>query len=354
MKKEIPWDKVGKYISGEASSKQRKEVEAWIEADPDHAELFEELKDIWESKQEEEWDVDLAWENISGKLIGDRETSLRLVNLSGDQVKKTGYSSKTNRNKIWGYRVAVSLILIVGVLLTLILSLEQPTSEEPPAMQELIVERGQRSQFKLSDGTQVWLNSDSRLEVPARFSGDFREVHLEGEAFFDVAENPDKPFLIHARESFTKVLGTQFNLQAYPGEQVQIVVKEGRVAFGGSHQMEDESSELVKNQRAVLSDTNHLTINEVNDLERYIGWTEGRLVFRDTPLKEVAKKLERRYDIECTIEELALEDRTVTATFKKESIIEVLEIITLSVGISYEKDKQYVRFLNKESKQVFN
>lgn len=352
MQKEIPWNKLGRYISGESSPEERQEIDAWINADPVHEELLNELQDIWSTREKEEWDIDAAWKNISGKLTDQRETPLRLVDSTEKKIKNTGYSSTTSRNRLWKFSIAASLILIIGVLLTLMLSLEQPVPEEPPVMQELIVERGQRSQFKLSDGTRVWLNSDSRLKVPAQFSRGLREVYLEGEAFFDVTKNPDLPFIIHAGESVTTVLGTQFNLQAYPDEDIQIVVKEGRVVFG-SHQRDDESSELVKNQMAVLSDADQLIINKVADLERYIGWTEGRLVFEDTPLKEVAKKLERRYDIECTIEERALQNRTVTATFEDETMTEVLKIIALSVGITYEKEKRSIKFLNGDSNQVF-
>lgn len=344
MKKEIPWNKLGKVISGEASSRERKAIEEWMKADPEHAELFEELHAIWNTRRNEEWDIDSAWNNISKNLSDSRDTPLRLVSSFDKQVEHTDYSSTAIRKKVWGFRIAASLILIAGVLLTLMLSLDPSSSEELPAMQELIVEKGQRSQFKLSDGTQVWLNSDSRLEVPAQFNRDLREVHLEGEAYFDVASNPDKPFVIHAGETVSKVLGTQFNLQAYPDdEEVQLVVKEGKVAFG-NRRTEGESRELVKNQMGALSGTNQLIIQDVADLERYIGWTEGKLVFQDTPLQEVAKKLERRYDIECTVEEPALRDRTVTATFKEETITEVLKIIALSVGVNYEIDKRLVRF----------
>lgn len=344
MKKEIPWDKLGKYIAGEASPKERQVVEAWIEADPDHAELFKELQDIWDKEQKEEWDVDSAWENVSGKLDKQRESPLRLVESPEKNKKRVvSYLSDMGRNKLRAFGIAASIILIAGVLVTLFLSFNEPLPEEVPTMQELIVERGQRSQFKLSDGTQVWLNSDSRLKVPSQFNGDTRKVDLEGEAFFDVTSNPDKPFVVQAGESVTTVLGTEFNIRAYPDEEEQVVVKEGRVAFG-SNQAREGAPELRKNQMGVLSEGNELIVDEVSDLESYIGWTEGKLIFKDTPLHEVAKKLERRYDVECTIEEPTLQDRTVTATFKEETITEVLEIIALSVGMSYEKDKRSITF----------
>lgn len=348
MQKEIPWNKLGRYISGESSPEERQEIDAWVKADPAHAELLDELQDIWKTQKDEEWDVNKAWQNISGKLSNKREMPLRLVDSTKKQVKNTNFSSSASRNRLWKFGIAASLILIIGVLLTLILSLEQPALEDAPVMQELIVERGQRSQFKLSDGTRVWLNSDSRMKVPAQFSGDLREVELQGEAFFDVTSNPDIPFVIHAGESVTTVLGTEFNVRAYPDEEEQVVVKEGRVAFG-SHQASETAPELGKNQMGVLSGNNELTINEVSDLDRYISWTEGKLIFRDTPLHEVVKKLERKYDIECTIEDPALRDRTVTATFKEETITEVLKIIALSVGMSYEKEKRSVTLLSADN-----
>lgn len=351
MQEEIPWSKLGRYISGESSPEERQEIETWVKADPVHAELLVELQDIWDTQKDEEWDVEKAWQDISVNLSNQRETRLRLVDSTEKKIKTTDYSSTASRNRLWKFGIAASLILIIGVLLTLILSLEQPTPEDVPVMQELIVERGQRSQFKLSDGTQVWLNSDSRMKVPAQFNGDIRELELRGEAFFDVASNPDKPFVVYAGESVTTVLGTEFNVRAYPEEEEQVVVKEGRVAFG-SHEAKEAAPELVKNQMGVLSANNQLTINEEVDLDRYIGWTEGRLIFKDTPLHEVAKKLERRYDVDCTIEEPVLKDRTVTATFNEETITEVLKIVALSVGISYEKDKRSVRFLSADSNQV--
>src|SRR5690625_2985347 len=138
MKKDIPWDKLGKYISGEAFREERKAVEMWVESDPEHAELLEELQNIWNSKQKEEWDVDSAWENISESLIDERRTPLRLVKTQGNMQKNTEYFTAFSRNRWGAFRIAASLILIVSVLLTLMLFLEQPTSEDSPAMQELV------------------------------------------------------------------------------------------------------------------------------------------------------------------------------------------------------------------------
>jgi ferric-dicitrate binding protein FerR (iron transport regulator) len=352
MEKEIPWKKLGKYISGEASVRERREIEVWINADPIHAELLEELQDIWSTKENVEWDVDGAWNTLSIELTDERETMLKLLDTTESEVPHKSYSFSRSGNKLWKLAIAASLALVVGVLASVYLLLEPSVVDEPPAMQQLIVEKGERSQFKLSDGTQVWLNSDSRLKVPSQFNGDVREVYLKGEAFFDVAPNSDKPFVIQAGESVTTVLGTEFNVRAYPNEEEQVVVKEGKVTFG-SRDAKEAAPELKKNKMGILSRNNELTVNEVSDLESYISWTEGKLIFKDTPLHEVAKKLERRYDVECTIEDPSLKGRTVTATFQEENITEILNIITLSVGISYEKRKQSIRFLNGETKHAF-
>ncbi len=196
----------------------------------------------------------------------------------------------------------------------------------------------------------MWLNGDSRMKIPSRFTANQREVHLEGEAFFNVTTNPDKPFLIHAGESVTRVLGTQFNLEAYPDEQVQIVVKEGRVAFGSS-QAEQQAPELQEHEMAVLSDSNRTSISRVENLEKYVGWTNDKLIFDDTPLHQVMRELERWYDIECTLADSALKTRTVTGTFEDESMTEVLNIISLSVGMTYEKHNRSITFSSEENTQ---
>ncbi|MFH5833780.1 FecR family protein [Halalkalibaculum sp. DA384] len=343
---EIPWKKLGKYFSGNCTLQERKEIKAWIHEDATHQKIADELEEIWQdSANNGEWDIDEGWNELSKKLDSKKDSPLRLVESPFEEYRKLDQRNRKKRKWSFGVHVAAAAAVLVIALSTMIVYEHgQPAEQQETvlAMQEVVTDKGQRSQFKLSDGTRVWLNGDSRLEIPSKFNSDFREVNLKGEAFFDVESDPDKPFVIHAGESVTRVLGTQFNLHAYPDEDVHIVVEEGKVAFG-NRQSQREPAELVRNQMAILTD-NHVSTSKVDDISYYTGWRRGQLVFKDTPLKIAMKKLERWYDIETRLTDPSLESRTITGSYEEESMTEVLNIISLSVGMTYEKHKSTITF----------
>lgn len=344
----IPWQKLGKYYSGNSNPVERMEVEVWINENARHREIAGELEEIWQdSASNDEWNVDEGWTELSEKLDGTRDTPLRLVEFPFEEHSKINRRNREKRKWSFGIRVAAAVAVLMVVMFSVLMyEMYAPEQQEAVlAMQEVVTEKGQRSQFTLSDGTRVWLNSDSRLEIPAKFTSDLREVHLQGEAYFSVESNPNKPFVIRAGKTVTRVLGTEFNLQAYPDDTVQIVVREGKVAFG-SNQRQQASAELTGNQMATLADKS-FSVNEVDSVSRFTGWTRGELIFRDTPLKKGLKKLERWYDIEIELSDSALASRTITGIYKEESMTEVLNIIALSVGMRYEKNKNRITFYPK-------
>ncbi|MDR8394530.1 FecR domain-containing protein [Aliifodinibius sp. S!AR15-10] len=348
MNKKVPWNKLGKYLSGNCSRKEREDVERWIDAEQAHQDLVSELREIWkDASTDNEWNVDLGWRELSKKLDKSHRSPLRLVKSTLDEHRRI---DKKKRARKWsvGVRVAASIAILAVFLLSIVFYQQEPVKNQQEVslvMQEVVTEKGQRSQFKLNDGTQVWLNGDSQLKIPSHFTTDVREVHLKGEAYFVVEPNPDKPFIIHAGESLTRVLGTQFNLQAYPQEDVQIVVEEGKVAFGKSNEKQ-KNVELVKNQMGILAG-DKANISSVEDIKMYTGWTQGQLMFKDTPLKRAATRLERWFDVEIILADPALETRTITGTFKEESMTEILKIIALSVGMNYKKEKNTITFYPK-------
>lgn len=350
MSENVPWKKLGKYFTDNCTPKERKEIEQWIQANPSRKRLINELEGIWEqSATDEEWDVDEGWDELSKKLSDSGESPLRLVESPFEEFRRIDREKKQSRRWSFGIRVAAAVAVLAVFVLSVVFYMDQAADQQESAalaMQEVVTQKGQRSQFKLSDGTQVWLNGDSRMKIPSRFTTNIREVYLEGEAFFAVKPNPEKPFIIHAGESLTRVLGTQFNLQAYPDEAVQIVVKEGKVAFGNERE-EQESAELVKNQMGVLNRGQLAGISNVESIKHYTGWTDGQLIFKDTPLNNAVKRLERWFDIDIKLNDPSLESRTITGRFKEESMTEILNIIALSVGMSYEKDKNTITFYKK-------
>lgn len=161
------------------------------------------------------------------------------------------------------------------------------------APNQLVVPRGGRYAITLPDGTRVWLNADSRLTYPAGFHGDRREVELSGEAYFEVAHDASRPFVVRVRDARVKVLGTRFNIRAYGTRPLETTLVEGVVAFnrGGASRV------LKPGEQAVAGTDGALAVVKAN-LERVMAWHEGYFYFEDTPIQDIMEELGRWYDAE--------------------------------------------------------
>ncbi len=160
---------------------------------------------------------------------------------------------------------------------------------------------GQKSELLLADGTKVWLNAGSRLAFPSKFIGKSREVFLEGEACFKVVENKNQPFIVKTDDLNIKVLGTHFNVSAYPNDEtIETVLLEGKVevarslAFG----LGKEEVELAPNQKASFQrELNELKVSEDKHVDYHIAWTYGWLKYEKESLSSVLKQVERYYNV---------------------------------------------------------
>ncbi len=184
-----------------------------------------------------------------------------------------------------------------------ILNQEQTLQEEdengPPAMNTLTIPYGSRTRIKMADGTQVWLNAGSRLIYPSRFVDKTREVYLAGEAFFDVMENEEQPFVVKTTDVKVQVLGTRFNVMAYPEDySVQTVLDNGSVEIKpvGAGRRE-KGIRLEPGQLAYFNKKTKETQTRPVDVAEYTLWTEGLFHFSSTEFNRITKKLERYYNI---------------------------------------------------------
>lgn len=156
-----------------------------------------------------------------------------------------------------------------------------------------IVPKGGVYSLKLSDGTIVWLNSQSSLRFPESFTSDKREVYLEGEAYFQVAKNKESPFLVHTKDYSIKVLGTSFNVCAYTDDEVcHTTLVEGAVFISGK----DEKVLLKPNEQYQTNSNSQYGIIETVSPELYTSWINGKFYFKAYTLENLIKKLQRYYD----------------------------------------------------------
>jgi ferric-dicitrate binding protein FerR (iron transport regulator) len=170
---------------------------------------------------------------------------------------------------------------------------------EEPTMNTLVIPYGSRTTIKLSDGSKVWLNAGSKLIYPSRFVDKKREVYLVGEAFFDVEKNDKMPFVVKSSDVEVEVLGTRFNVSAYPEDNwIQTVLVEGSVnvnhANGGRI---EKGVTLIPGEMASVNKKNNETNVYDVDTDYYTLWVEGLFSFSNSDLSRVIKKLERYYSI---------------------------------------------------------
>jgi len=176
-------------------------------------------------------------------------------------------------------------------------SVNNESKKQTTVFNELLIGKGEEYQLVLSDGTQVWLNSESRLKFPVQFAKNKREVILEGEAFFEVTKNPEAPFIVKTGPMNVEVLGTSFNVSAYKDEaSIQTTLVEGKVRVSSTFGQSQEQV-LKPNEQAVFNKSNNqIEIIEVN-AALYACWREGVFVFDEDNLEDILKKLSRWYDL---------------------------------------------------------
>ncbi len=206
----------------------------------------------------------------------------------------------------------------------------------------LEIKRGQTYKLALSDGSRVQFNSESSLSYPVIFTGNTREVHLKGEAFFDIAHNPDKPFFINTEKSRIKVEGTSFNVKVYEGENEEITLVSGKVNV----EIGEESYSLNPGQQiSINTTTDEIILNDV-DVDLYTSWKEGVFKFVDLPMADIVNVLSRWYDVEFDFEnEILKEERYSGAITKYRSLDYILNIIekTNDLKFYYDYDKIIIK-----------
>jgi len=200
----------------------------------------------------------------------------------------------------------------------------------------------------LGDGSTIRLNNNSEVWISGDYMSGAREIELQGEAFFEVMHDPEKPFIVYANESAVEVLGTSFNVKSYrTGDNIQVAVTEGRVSFRSNAPAGDQTVILDGGQYGFLDLSNNEISVEDFAIENYLAWMNGRLVFEDLSLDKVCLQLNRLYQINCSFENDALTGLKLTATFSGDSLERTLSVISLSLDIRYRLDNGEVAWIDE-------
>jgi len=364
-----------KYLTGEATNAEKLSMEKWINEDTGNKRYFDETAFLWRAsgtgKMLTEADKADDWNKILGN-----------IGKADESAPETPGEVSIKSRSIWGSFLRIAAVFAIAFSLSwaMIYFLKLRPDSQSLAYNEIITAKGQKTQIILSDGTKVWLNSETSLKYPATFSDRQREVYLEGEAFFEVQKKEKKtPFLVLTSEMDIEVLGTRFNVMAYADEEtVETTLVEGsiNVVRRGSKSSSDRQVLLKPNQKitlikkgsqAILSElesnkpslvisgkgtsTNspseqaQIRVSSSVNTELHTAWKDERLVFQSETLENIAYKLERWYDIQIHIQNEELKSHRYTGEFAhKETLSQVMEILNLTTPIlfTFEKNDLYI------------
>lgn len=238
-------------------------------------------------------------------------------------------------NRVYTWYSTAAAILLIPILVASVFWFEmrnqgEKANAETSVKSMLFAPLGSRISFSLPDGTKGWLNSGSSLEYQIPFNN--RKIAVSGEAWFDVSHDKINPFEISAGNSKVKVLGTKFNLNAYPQEDhIEVVLEEGKVEFSVPEL--SSAIEMKPNERLTFS-KGKVNI-EVTDASKFGAWKEGKLVFRSDPMTEVARRIERWYNVEVVFVDKELGKYIFRGIFQDDSLEEVLYGLCMTSPIRY-------------------
>lgn len=306
MEKEL----LQRYVEGNVSDDEITEVVAWLDADEANVREYMALHELY---------------------------NITILNKALPQ--EASRAKKSTKLRTLGVELikiaAVALIALgIGKLIN-----TDPVAEEPVSWQTLHVPAGQRAEITLPDSSVVWVNAQSTLMFPSRFSKDKREVRLDGEAFFDVQSSPEHPFQVSTAKMNVVVTGTEFNVSSYSASELfAIALLKGKVSLQTvdnneiAYRMSPDDYVEFSNQK--------LSVSKIED-PSYFSWREGLICFNREKVSDIIQKLELYYDVTIDVQRESLLKHRYTGKFRaKDGIEQVLKILQLEHNFTYVKDNE--------------
>lgn len=304
MKQELLY----KYLAGNASADEKKEIVIWLNAKKENKQEFLALRTLY--------DITLWQEEVV-------VPSLTLL-LSGKKYKI--------------YQPIYELLKITAIILITFCCTKYfyaQETKETATMQTVYVPSGQRSKVTLADGTEVWLNAKTTFTFPNRFSPTSREVSLDGEGYFEVVHNEKKPFIVKTQHYNIQVLGTKFNVSAYSHtSSFEASLLSGIIEV--TSRRGNEKVRLYPHQKVFL-ENNRLSQSNIENYDYFL-WKDGIVSFDDETVQEILYKLQLYYDIKIIIKNKSILSDRYTGKFRtKDGIEHIMKVLQLNKKFTYEK-----------------
>ncbi|RZT96210.1 FecR family protein [Ancylomarina subtilis] len=312
---------ITKVLANSASNEEKSLLDDWLREKPENKQDFELRRQQWEEML----------------LIVDDKDKKRVFtdikNKINQETKVVDFNKHVDRKKsIRWMKVAASVVSFISLGALSYYEITYPFSHLNLIGYNLVeTEAGVQQTQLLADGSTVYLNGDSRLKYKIDSEANERTLYLEGEAFFDVARDESKPFVIGLEDSHVQVLGTSFNIKAYSeDEQISTSVISGRVAFEAS-----KSLILIPGNKGIIDKAKNTMAKLDVDNAMDVAWMKKALYFENTSLSEMAKSLYRMYGVKLKFLDGSLKDLKITAKFENERLDELFKILEMTNEFSY-------------------
>ena len=322
-----------RYLSGEASAEEAARVEAWLAEDPERWRELASLHDASADAALNEVAIRRAGAQVWARLrqdAGERPELGELERLrTGGKARAFSFSSAR-----WAgvFQIAAGLLIAAGAGTGFAVWLRSRQPVHAPAERVAMTGAGERATVRLPDGTSVMLGVASRVRYPAAFAQRAREVSVEGEVYFDVVHDDQRPFVVRAGELVAKDLGTQFTVRLYPEDTAaRVVVRQGRVAIRPASAGAAEVV-VAAGQLGRLAGNGVPSI-EAADISRYFAWTHGRLVLDGVPLREALPQLGRWFDLEFRLADSRLGNIPLTVSLASQPTPATMQALAAALGL---------------------
>lgn len=311
---------LSRYCSGEATPEECRQIEEWIRQSDENYRIAKQIHTLY-----------LATDTIRTLSEVDTEKALSSV---CQKMSKSG--KRTNVSLfIWLQRIAA--ILFIPLLIAFGIQQLKPRPVEIAQMIEVKTNPGMTTTVHLPDGSVVHLNSESKLSYPSFFEKDKRRVALQGEAFFEVQENPEHGFVVSTpHETKIEVLGTSFNVEAFEKDAfVATTLIEGKVRFDYMKGQQSAAILMKPGQKLTYdSQTSQVQLVKTNGASE-IAWKDGKIVFQATLLPEALRMLEKRFNVIFVLSNDRLRNEAFTGSFSNQRLERILEIFKISSNIKW-------------------
>lgn len=309
---------IARFLGGQSTAEEIQQLELWIKESDNNRKYFLQMKNLWDASVQIPVSTDKALNKVIQKI-----------------------KPEPTRISIWQFMQKVAAILFIPLLITAIwmgLSKSSDNNSSALSYHQVVAAFGTFSKVDLPDGSKVWLNSGSSLRYPEKFNTSNRVVYLIGEGYFEVNANKSVPFLVTTPYFTVKATGTKFNIRAERNfRSPSVTLVEGTVAIqkNVAGQPKDLITYLKPSQHLSYDTlTGHFNI-QTEDTYKHFAWKDGKLVFRNDNISEVARRISLQYNVDIEIRGNEIKKYRYRATFESEPLGELLRLLKISSPIDY-------------------